>query len=399
MSDKMLKKIVDTTPVEEEESLLINPAKLKEQKSKKEVETNTDKIKFRKKGNTVEINFESEGRFSAPDTMWFEDYNVEHVQQLTTIEVEDILETLTAILEEIKNKDCNCSIGDFTASEFLEALIGINYKFSSPYIKHYWMCSCQQDKPEEEQKLNEMQIEVSSLKYKSIKEADEVFKTKFKELFDNLSDKEFIEFLKEKYASQPLENYDIWTREQELETIKIKEPVYYRSKNNGNLYGFDLIRIRHVVQAQREVNKKYRPKIKAILNRQNTTNIPLPDFKVEKEHELKKIEREKSKDLLLYSQAYTMTSINGERGINNGEKLKQYSKLKREEYFDLGEFLNAIEYGICDERDFVCPICGKIERRQLQREINPIELLPLNANTKTVDDKKGAGRPNIYFGI
>ena len=396
----MSKKFVDNSNPEEEEkeeSILINPRKLRE--SRKEIKTENDEIKFRKKGNTVEINFESEGRFSAPESMWFEDYNVEHVQQIATIEMDDMLETTAAILEELKNKDCNCSIGDLTSSEFLECLIGIKYKFESPMIKHYWMCKCQNDKMEEEQKLNEVMIDISTLKYRSIKEADEKFKLMFKDDFANITDAEFKEYLKDKYAKQPMENYDVWTREQELEVIQVKEPIYYRSKNNGNLYGFELMRIKHVVTAQREVNKMYRPKIKAIVNRPNTYNVPLPEFKSEKEEEIKKIDRMKAKDILLYSQAYTLISINGQTGLNNGEKVKKYSELKREEYFDLGNYLNDIEYGIHDEREFKCPLCGTVERRLLQREINPIELLPLNPDTQKQTKQEGNRRPTIYFGV
>jgi len=382
---------------EKEESILINPRKIREKRS--EVKVEEDKIKYRKKGNSVEINFESEGRFSVPDTMFFEDYDVEHVQQLATIDVDDILETVTSILEEIKNKDCAISVGEMTASEFLEALVGIKYKFDTKDIKHFWMCDCQSGKPEEEQKVNETFIDITTLKYRSIKDADEAFKNRFRDIFKTLTDAEFKEYLKNRYATAPLENYDTWTREQEVETIKIKEPIFYKSRLSGNLYGFELMRIRHVVQAQREINKKYRSKIKAIANRPNTSNTPLPEFKSEKEEEIKKLEKEKMRDLLIYSQAFTLTSMNGQRGINNGEKVKHYLKLKREEYFDLGNYLNDIEYGIYDERDFTCPLCGKVERRLLQREINPIELLPINPDSKKQNKQEGLRKPNIYFGV
>ena len=79
------------------------------------------------------------------------------------------------------------------------------------------------------------------------------------------------------------------------------------------------------------------------------------------------------------------------------KKVEEYKLLKRSEYFDINNYISDIAYGIQDERELSCRVCGKTERRLLQREINPLEILPLDT---TPQSEQGRDRKlNIYFGI
>lgn len=380
-----------------DENTLINPEDLKrEPRTEKEIDSK-EKVKFRTKGNLVEVNFESDGRFSLPDTIFFEDYNVSDIQELAVSDLDNILETLVVILNRLKNKDCEASIGKSTPNEFLEILLGMKVKFDSPEYKHIWMCKCQSSLHEDEQKVNEDIISLGSIKFRSIQEIDEKFKKQFKEIFDKMTDDQFKKYLKDKYRNSDM-NIELLDRIQETNSIKIKEPIVYQSVKDGKKYKFNFMRVEDVIEAQQMVNVKYRPLLKSIQNRKNN-NIPIDVFKAEKEEELTKIDRSKAKDIMTYSEGLTLIGTDDNEIKNKDEKINAYSKLKRSDYFDLENFLKDINYGIYSDIKLRCPHCGESEGRLLQQDINPIELLPIDTNTKDRSIKGDNGGINIYFGI
>ena len=393
--------------MKEDKNVLVNPEDVKklrqvrEQREEKKIESDEikkdfEEVKFVKKGNLVEINLESEGRFSLPDTVYFEDFDVDDVQELSVLDIDDILEALISILDKNKDKSCTTSIGEATPAEFMEILLGIRIKFNSREINHPWICECQQGKYHDDQIVNETRINLTTLKFKSISEADIDFRNKFKEMFEEMADENFIEYLKKRYANNPLENYNKWSIKDELDNIKIKEPIIYISDITNKTYKFNLLRMKNIVQAQKLVNKKYRPKLKEIQAKQDQ-NMPLAELKSWKEIERKKVEEQKTKDILTYSQALTLTSVNEKDITSDEKKVEEYKLLKRSEYFDINNYISDIAYGIQDERELSCQVCGKTERRLLQREINPLEILPLDT---TPQSEQGRDRKlNIYFGI
>ena len=386
----------------EDKNILINPKDVQNRQVRESRKTdvsdennNNKEIKYIKKGNLVEINFESEGRFSLPETMHFEDFDVSDVQELSVVDTDDIVESLISILDKNKDTEYKVSVGDATPAEFMEILLGIRIKFNTKKITHYWVCDCQQGKHPDDQIVNETKINLATLKFRSIPEADKEFREKFKADFSEISKEEFIEYLKERYANNPLENYETWSIKDELDSIQIKEPIVYRSRLTEKIYKFNVLRMKNIIQAQKIVDKEYRPKLKEIQNKQDAS-MPLAELKAWKEEQRKKIEEQKTKDLITYSQALTMTSMN-DQNLSDKDKVKEYVLLKRSEYFDLNEYLSDIAYGVHDERELSCHQCMETKRRLLQREINPLEILPLD--TSTDNEQRGSRKPNIYFGV
>jgi len=379
-----------------EESILINPEELKKKRKSRESEQEEPEV-YRMKGNSVEINFDSEGRFSLPKTMLFEDYSVADIQEFAVVDIDDILETLVVILDRLKNQDCEISIVKAVPHEFLEILFGMKAKFDTPVYKHHWMCECQHGKPEDEQQVSEVSINLGDFKFKSISEVDEKFRRQFKEVFKKVSPEEFKRYLKNKYKNNEV-NIDLWDINQELESIKVKEPINYENLKDGRIYSFNLMRIENIIKAQRIVKDKYKPLIKSIHDRKNNGK-PLHIFKAEKEEELKKVNRKKAKDIITYTEAMTLFAIDGKELKDNDERIREYSKLKRDDYFDLENFLKDIDFGLQYDAKLSCPLCGKTERRLLQQNIDPIELLPVDPDSKDRSIQRDGGQLNIYFGV
>ncbi len=381
-----------------EENILINPEDLDKPKDKvKRVKRESEEPKYIAKGNLVEINFESEGRFTLPDTMFFEDWNVDDIQELAVSNFDDLLETIVVILNKLKNSDCEISVSKATPSEFLEMLIGMKIKFDEPTYKHMWMCNCQTNKSEDDQIVSEDIIQLNDLKFKSITELDEDFKEKFKEVFEEMSAEGFKNYLLTKYKNNEIDVSN-WSIEQELETIKVKEPINYKNNKNDKIYSFNLMRIDNVITAQEMVNQKYRPLLKSIQNRKNNGQ-PLDVFKAQKEEELKKIDKNKAKDIISYSEGLTLHAIDGKEIKSRDEKISLYKKLKRDDYFELENFLKSIDYGVYYDKKLRCPHCGDSEGRVLQQELNPFWLLPITPDSKDKGIKGNDGGLNIYFGI
>lgn len=377
-----------------EENTLINPKDLQKREPRQKEESSE---KYRVKGNLVEVKFESNGRFSLPSIVYFEDYNVEDIQEFAVCSLDDILETVVVILDKLKNKDCEVSITKATPNEFIEILIGMKAKFDIPEYKHSWICSCQYSKSEDDQIVNENTIHLNKIKFKSIEEVDEDIRKNIKIVFDKMSEEEFNQYLKDKYKNDQTK-IDTYNRELELESIQVNDNIQYRSKKDNKVYNFSMMKIENVLQAQKIVKEKYKHLIKSIHNKKNNGK-PLDIFKSEKEEELNKIEKKKAKDIITYSEGLTLKSVDGVEIKDIEEKINIYKKLKRDDYFELENFIKTIDYGAYYDEKLSCPLCGKAEGRVLRQDINPIELLPLDPDSKSSSNKRDGGGLNIYFGV
>jgi hypothetical protein len=392
--------------MDNEDSILIDPKTLESKpiRNERTPRAKTKEIipaedtKFYNRGGRVTVKFESNGRFSAPPEMYFTDYSVEHVNDLTLSTLETIYETLISIMDRIKNPDAGVSITELTIEEFLEALVGIKLQFNTYKHIHRWIDDCQINASDKERKISEVEIDLRTIQYRSIEQAELDLRKFYKEnYFDEWTDEEFKEYLINRYAEEPLDDIDTWTREQELETIMIKEPINYKHPDTGNLYSFKLMRVGDLLEAQKLIRLKYDPKIRIIKNRPNPHGVMLLEVQEQKEREIQAIKENEAKEAILYAQAMTLIKFNGKEISSHEERYELFKELTRGDQFDFSDFLSHIQFGIYDERELTCNLCGKPSKRLLQQEFTPIELLPLDIDTQRAHRKRARG--TIYFGV
>jgi hypothetical protein len=381
-----------------EDNILLTPDEVKKRREKKqEVNIQQEKkedTKFYNRGGTVAVNFESQGRFNIPETLFFKDYSVEDVNNLTLSRQDDILENILAIMEHLKNEDAKCKIADMTIEEFLESLIGIKKQFNTTQHVHRWICNnCQSDVDEEDRIVNESIVDLNNIQYKSIEQADELLREYYKKQFETMTDEDWKNYLYTRYKDNPIINIDEYTKEQEIAKIKIKEPISINP--DGHIYSFRLTRIGDVVEAQKIAAKKYGGKIKNVQNRKEA-NSPLSQLKEKKKEEIDNLKYEQGKYTLLVAKALSLISIDG-RELSNEEKIIAYSKLSRNTYLELNDFINQFKFGIYYEQEFTCNVCGKVDKRWLRQELNPLDLLPLD--TDTARNSRKSSTINICVGL
>ena len=386
-----------------EENILVNPDTLKEEKKTERKQRSSKDIipkeewKTKNIGGRVAIKFESNGRFNAPPVMYFTDFTVQNVTDLSLTNQENIYPTLLSSLNDIKNQDSNVMVEDLTTEELLEALIGIKLQFNKTKMHtHRWMCDCQIMVPDKDKKYSEAEIDLSTIKYRSIEQVDEDLKEKTKEIFDLMSDDDFKKYLYRRYADNPLENIEDWTREDELNSLCFKEPYFYVNEKE-EIFGFRLLRAGDVVTVQDYIKKKYDPKIRGIKNKPPEHGVPLQTIQDQKEEEILKIKESEAKEALLFLQAIQLISYNGKSLTSHEERLQVFKKLYQTDKSELDEFLKDIQFGVYDERELICNLCGKPSKRWLQQDSIALEFLPLD--TDTVDKHKRHSTGRIFIGV
>lgn len=379
--------------MDNEDSVLLSPDEVKKRREKKPQQTeNNVTDKFYNRGGTVAINYETMGRFSIPSTLYFKDYSVNDENDLLLTRREDLLETEISVLNKLKNEDAKCQVEDMLIEEFFETLIGIKKQFDTTQHTHLWICSCQDELPIAEQAVNELVIDLNTIQYKSIIEADEILKDYYREKFKTLSPEAWQEYIITRYKDDPNVSLTELTPEEELKNIRIKEPMQIKT---DRLYSFRFPRIGDLVKARKIASKEYNIKIKEVQARKNP-NVLLKDLNFQKEEDIKKLEKEEAKYTFLVTRALSLISVDG-RELTDSEKIQIFSHLPRTTDAKIKEFLTQFKFGIQHEQEFVCPICGKTDKRLLQREIDPHELLPTFSVTKR-DIRQSPGI-DIYVGI
>ncbi len=369
-------------------------AKPKQEKIEKSIERDE---KFFNRGGLVQIHYESEGRFSIPETLYIKDYSIQHINDLALSKPQDILENLLAILDELINEDADCSTKNMTLEEFFETLVGMKQELNTTEHVHRWICECQENVPDSEQKIEEYILNLAELNYKSISDNDKDLQEMMLEHFKEMDDAEFKEYLLHRYKDNPLDDIDSWTREKEAETQRIKEPFYYIHPETGDIYGFKLTRIGDVVIGQKIAEREFKGKISQVERKPHPQGMSLAEFKSRQKQELESIQEEQAKRSIFYAKALTIVSFNEEIIEDDLEKIRIYKQLTRGNMFDLMDFLSYINFGIDHEIELKCSVCGKTEGRSLQQDLNPIELLPLDNDSKRRHKK--SGNLKIYFAV
>ena len=154
--------------------------------------------------------------------------------------------------------------------------------------------------------------------------------------------------------------------------------------------------MKDIITAQKIIDKKYAVEIKRI-EMKKSHGVKKAELEIEKEKEMNVIQTKKMKDLINITKALTIVNYNDRDIESNEEKIELYKKIKRKEMLEFGELLQMINFGIQDEREFVCEHCGKTERRLLQREFDPYEFIPLDSSSSS-ELRKCPGS-SILFGV
>ena len=327
------------------------------------------------------------------------DYNARHVNDLVTSKEEDLLETLISILNECVIEPKGFDIGNLTNEEFYEVLIGMKIAFDSVTLKHKWIHeddSCQGKKEDDEKEISESILDLREIKSISIEESDESIREFYKDKFSQLSEKDFKEYLLVKYGHEK----DI-SLEEELKSIRIQEPFLIKGYETD--YEFKLVRMKDLLLAYKIASRETNHKIRVIQNKTIKKGDNSEILKLEKEDEIKKLNREKARKVLEYSQAFSLSFVrrNGKRVElkTNEERLKEYSTMPRNVLLNYMNAINVIRYGINDEIHLTCDLCNGTERGYLQRLISPFSLLPISEDKR--DTTTGIGRQhsgcNFYF--
>jgi exosome complex RNA-binding protein Csl4 len=359
------------------------------------VEPKSDIDKIYSKAGCAIVDYESMGRFSTPPQLSFHDYTNQDVNDITLSRQEDLFENIVVITNRLRNKADASDIFDVSEmiiEDFMETLVAVKQEFNTPQHTHYWTCDCQNNLSEKDQQVFETEIDLRTLKYRSIEDAENDLREDYRKEFAELTVEEWAEYIEAKYTKEP-KDAKVWTVEDELNTITVKEPILTYS--GGDKYYFNFVRVKDIIKAQKLATKKFASKIKQITNRQEH-GVDGKTLAEKKQAELDIVNHEKSKTVVLYAKALALYKKN-DKVLSDEEKIEIFTKdIPREVTLQLYDFLDRIKFGIQDEREFTCPVCGKVDKRWLQREFTTLELLPFNTSTKRKRSK--LTRLGIHFG-
>lgn len=365
-----------------------------------EEEEATPQVELVQTSGKVKIELESMGRFGNPDVVYFTDYYGKDIHDIILSPQEDLLQNLLIVLNKNKTAGFDFKCENLAGEDLLEILIAIQIQFDTPIISHNWLCECQHRIDEKDQVVNEIQIDLNSLTYKSIEDNDNELRAYFSEIFKSMTDEQFKNYLYRKYKDNPLDDIDSWTREKELTKVKIKEP--FTILHNGDSYEIRYPRIGDILDAKKYVYNKYNPKLKAIQNRKEA-GVPLHELKAKKEEEMQKLKLEMGKLIILFAKSQVLLSKNGV-AYTTEQKLTEYSEgLERTLLAKIDDILSKIKFGVQHELTLECPLCGTSERRELQHFLDPRELLPYGDGRKpkiisTQRESNNVDGFNFYFG-
>jgi len=387
---------------EHDEDIFINPEELKPTRPTRVVVKKEEKPvngkKFINKGLQVQINFETMGRLSIPATIYFKDFSIEDVGNFSMCKPEDLLENVVVSLNRLKDENTHVELEEMTQQEFIEALVGIKSQFNSIIHEHFYLCECQYGLEDSERKPSSVMINLNELKYRSILDVDNELKKEYTELFNFMTDEEFKVYLRQKYKEEAFPDFiNSWTREKELSSLQFKEPFYYYNPDlTADTYGFRMIRVKDLLEAQRVIDPKYQLQIRKAQKEVPNANESLADAKIQKQISIEKIKEQEAKEIIYYAKALSLVSVNDVEVEDPQEKVNIYKALSKELLFDLEDFLDRINIGIDHEYEAVCPHCKRTDRRSLQHETLFYEFIPVKSNSDK--RKKESPRRFIYFG-
>jgi hypothetical protein len=348
----------------------------------------------------VKINYESMGRFGTPETLYFDDFVGRHINDIELSTQDNLLENLITILNELKKNEESFDVKDMTSEDLLETLIAIKQQFEGDHHIHYWVCDCQMEKSDKDRIINEYQLRLSELQFKSMLDVDKDMKEYMSEVFASMSDEQFKQYLIQKYKKNPLDDIDLHTREKEVESIIVKEP--FNILSGQDVYSIRYPRVDDIIKAKKYTEKIYNPKIKTIQNRREA-NVPLHELKAKKDLEIETLKEEQAKTLVLFAKAMMLQTKN-DIPLSDNDKMEEFKNMKRQTTRNIENLFDILKFGLSTELELICPICGQSEKRLLRDSIDPRQLLPLNYKQSDTGDasKRNVGVNtgfNFYFGV
>jgi len=379
----------------EEEIVKRRERKRPEKPLNNDIETSID-TNIENHAKCAKIEYESMGRFSTPAVLYFKDYSVEDINDIVMSSPENLIETLVPILNKMKfgKESEEFDVAMMTTEDFIETLVALKIRIAKDH-KHPYMCDCQYALPEAEQKLEEGNIDLTQLQYKSIEDVEEEYRKVALEDLNSLSEEEWIEY-RDKYAKdENISNIETITKETIVEKIKIKEPFTIYSDDNK--ITFRLSRIADVIKAQKIIDKEFAPAFKKLQNRVEH-GVPGDVLKAKKQEEFEELQKQKAKKLMVYIKAYSLLTLN-DKVLSDKEKVDLMINREifpRQITRDMDSFLDQLKHGIYHTQEFTCPKCGKLNKEELQHSLSVAELLPLDS--KNNRDNKQHTRLNIRFG-
>jgi len=388
------------------ESFILKPEEVARRRNQtienKKLEEQTEKEnEFQNTAGLVKINYESQGRFGTPTTLYFDDFNGQHINDIELSTQDNLLENLIVILNNLKRNEPNFNIKDMSAEDLLETLIAIKQQFEGNTHIHYWVCNCQSEKSDKDRIINELILELSDLNFKSMTQVDEEMKKFLTERFAEMTSDEFKQYLLVKYKTNPLDDIDTYTKEEEISKVLVKEPFHIIAQKD--IYTIRYPRLEDIIKAKKYADKLYGSKIKNIQNRREA-NVPLYELKEKKENEIKELKDEQAKVIVLYAKSMMLITKNN-LILSDSEKYEEFKNvIKRKTMRNIEDLFENISFGLQTETELICPLCGESEKRLLRDFIDPRQLLPLNYRKQdSGNDAQRKSQLNsgldFYFGI
>lgn len=372
--------------------------------SKPVVQTNQQKqseAKYINKGQTVKVSLESAGRFGNPKEVWFKDYTTKHINDLVTVNENDLLETVIAILQECVVEPKDFQMDNCTNEDLFEIMMAMKISFDAPVLKYRWYHKCQDDKPtEKEKQVSEYLIDLTQADYKPIEVLDEELRLFYKEMFSNLPKDQVQNYLENKYGLETNK-----TIEDAIKDVKIQDPFYIPSVNDEILI-FEYIKIKHMIEASRLANLEFNDKIRYAQSRKYKASS-IQESESIKQGEIERIKKLKARAIIGYAQALCLIGVkNKTTGIEtkiegSQNKIEKYTNLPKNVMFGFINALEKIKFGVTYDVEIECDLCQEDnkERRLLQRDISFIELLPIGDYTTDSTTRKSPqfAKPMFYF--
>ena len=351
--------------------------------------------------NSVEnvvVNLETEGRFDSPEKIVLRQFKGRDVNNLVLSRQDKLLPTLIQILndcviaeegqEEVKIENC-------LPQEFIEIMIGLKSKVSLKH-EHKWICDCQDVLPVKEQQVNTDIIDLNTIHYVSISEADEKCREMTRPRFEMMTKEEFESYVNTHFSDYTEEEKAKITIDDALKDIHITEPI--KMAVDGHIYEFRFNRMADLVFAQKEAENAFAFKFKQLQNKRWTQDcgMGMEQFKLQKEQDTDDLKDLQGRYAISVFHSLRLMKMDGQEITSLKRKIELYDDINGNNLIQLNNYLDSLRFGIYDTRDFVCPICGETKQRVLQREFNPMEFIPVIDATS--GEYRHDPRCSIYFG-
>jgi len=333
------------------------------------------------------VEFETMGRFGNPDVAYFGDYTHSDLTSLALCRSEDRLENVVFILNRIKN-DPSWKVENLLIEEFFEVLLTMKRIYNTQTHQHRWYCECQEELPEAERVASEFDIDIDSINYTSILACDENIRQNYALVYNNVSDDEWQGFLQRRFPEgDPRQHL---TRAEYVENLEIGDNLSVRA-DNGDFYVYRFGRVGDIIKGMKIGSKEWNYRLREIKKKSTNTGRTKAVVLYERNREIEDLEKKKAESIISATQGLSLVSFNGKTLTSDQDKIQISRAMPRDAVVKLTKLQDMMNFGVNDERDFVCNLCGKTERGFLQRTISPLELLPIAVESGTNGAKHKPG--------